>query len=402
MTMKRMLIFLTLTGLLGGLFFFPACDSGGDGDGFVADVEELLGLWVANAADFDMWITLATAQDAIDLMSEGTGGIALTGDVVDNLTWLYGFQDFLGKILLVLNQNPVDLIFGLAGIEKDFPGWALMAMDLIVPISEDFPPQMLMLGGMIDETTVPGELGYIGDTGDLANINYDLGTHTLTVVNIGFLDLINPQGGVLANGTLTHQTIAVPADIPTDILYLHDIPLAGMGDIEFNTDNTFTATLYVDDFGVTPVKAAEEEAIEGTWQVVSENTLRLTVEMEMDGETVTESIDLTYNVTDGTLTLSFEEDLETLMEEMDEEDIDAAMVMGMLELFLGLTPGSLDAVTLEATLILDSVALKGRAAQAVSPLVQKMEQSPYGKSLNKWFVKRIADIGMPIYKAARP
>jgi hypothetical protein len=29
-----------------------------------------------------------------------------------------------------------------------------------------------------------------------------------------------------------------------------------------------------------------------------------------------------------------------------------------------------------------------------------MEQSPYGKSLNKWFIKKIIDLGMPIDKAA--
>jgi len=292
-------------------------------------VTQLLGKWNSNLVSVDTKITTNSNQKAADLLSEGIGSLAVTGSYSATLKYLYNLT--LPMDLQAGAAKADDYMNIHAAIEKS-PLQLLMlpTYPIFVFLSIEMPGV-----GNADALMVLTETDTLILEGDGTGINYDAATLTLTATNAPLAsdDLTK---NVLVNGSLAPKTINVPANTPTSVLTLQ-LPTLGMGSLIFNDDSTFIATILFE---------GEGDSINGKWEIVNGNQLRLISLSE--GGVPEDTLTVDFSIKNDVLTMELNENPLDYIGELDEE-ITEQEAKALIEALFCLTPGSLTDMNVEIT-----------------------------------------------------
>ncbi len=292
-------------------------------------VTQLLGKWNSNLVSVDTKITTNSNQKAADLLSEGIGSLTVTGSYNATLKYLYNLT--LPMDLQAGAAKTGDNMIIHAAIEKS-PLQLLMlpTYPIFVFLSIEMPGV-----GNADALMVLTETDTLILEGDGTGINYDAATLTLTATNAPLAsdDLTK---NVLVNGSLAPKTINVPANTPTSVLTLQ-LPTLGMGSLIFNDDSTFIATILFE---------GEGDSINGKWEIVNGNQLRLISLSE--GGVPEDTLTVDFSIKNDVLTMELNENPLDYIGELDEE-ITEQEAKALIEALFCLTPGSLTDMNVEIT-----------------------------------------------------
>ena len=298
--MKRLLIILPL-------LFWIACDEDAE-DNLTA---ELVGTWYLTGGELYMEMTTNSDQTMIDRFGPGIGSIEVEGAVNTSLTYMFLDEDYGDYYIVIANQF------------LDGP--------------ENLPIYFLSLnsyGGDLSTHfyAVESEDGYIVYFTDSLDLSYDLDSHTVTMGSTEFFgtDMYGDSLSVTLSGTIQANTIAIPANTPTQVDQSHYFDYMPEMTITLEADGSIVRTETSDYY-----EEPETETYEGTWSV-SGDQLIILEEYEGNGETEVDTLEATVSVSGNTLSLIIEENY---CSEAEEDELDECLEEGAME--FGLDPGSL-------------------------------------------------------------
>ena len=299
--MKRLLILLPL-------LFWIACDE----DAKDTLPTELVGTWYLMGGEAYMEMTTNSDQTMIDQFGPGIGSIEVDGAVNTSLTYMI-FDEFDGWVsIMVANQS--------LGGPRNFPFYYLMVssydgdLSVIFSVAESFDY----------------ETYYFTDSLDFS---YDLDSYTVTIGSTEFFGtdmygVVDSSLSVTLSGTIQANTIAIPANTPTQVdqhnNFMPEMTITLEADGSIVRTETF---VYYEE--------PETETYEGTWSV-SGDQLIILEEYEGNGETEVDTTEFTFSLSGNTLSLIMEEDVCE-----PDEDYPMDECLEEVSMAFGLDPGSL-------------------------------------------------------------
>ena len=301
--MKRLLIILPL-------LFWIACDEDTEDDPSV----ELVGTWYLTGGELYMEMTTNSDQTMIDQFGPGIGSIEVEGAVNTSLTYMFLDEDYGDVSIMVANQF-------LDGPEN-FPAYFLIINSYGGDLSTFF-------------YAVESEDDYIFYFTESLDISYDLDSYTVTIGSTEFFGtdmygVVDSSLSVILSGTIQANTIAIPANTPTQVDQSYYFDYMPEMTITLEADGSIVRTETFDYY-----EEPETETYEGTWSV-SGDQLIILEEYEGNGETEVDTTEFTFSLSGNTLSLMMEEDW---CEPDEEYPMDQCLEEGAME--FGLDPGSL-------------------------------------------------------------
>ena len=301
--MKRLLIILPL-------LFWIACDEDTEDDPSV----ELVGTWYLTGGELYMEMTTNSDQTMIDRFRPGIGSIEVEGAVNTSLTYML-LQSYDNDYTIIIANQFLDGpgIFPLYYLMVSSYGGDLSAIFAIAE-SEDY------------------QTFYFTDSLDLS---YDPDSYAVSIVSTEFFGtdmygVVDSSLSVTLSGTIQANTIAIPANTPTQVDQSHYFDYMPEMTITLEADGSIVRTEAFDYY-----EEPETETYEGTWSV-SGDQLIILEEHEGNGETEVDTTEFTFSLSGNTLSLMMEEDW---CEPDEEYPMDQCLEEGELE--FGLDPGSL-------------------------------------------------------------
>ena len=274
---------------------------------------ELVGTWYLSNNEVYMEMTTNSDQTMIDQFGPGIGSIAVEGAVNTSLTYMI-FDEFDGWVsIMVASQS----LYG----PINFPFYYLMFDSYGGNASANF----------VAADSFYYETYYFTDSLDFS---YDLDSYTFTIGSTEFYGtdmygVVDSSLSVTLSGTIQANTIAIPANTPTQVDRSDYYSMPEMT-ITLEADGSIVRTetfVYYEE--------PETETYEGTWSV-SGDQLIILEEYEGNGETEIDTVEFTFSLSGNTLTLIMEEDL---CEPDEDYPMDECLEEGSMA--LGLDPGSL-------------------------------------------------------------
>lgn len=328
---KKIFLFILFLFLSVSLLFFAACEkkSTNSNNGNGTSFSLLVGTWNSQSATVDIKFVTNSAQNAIDLLSEATGNISVSGDHSAQLTYLLSVP--FGQIIACVITN-VSMLQYL--MQPSYPYHLLQL-------------SMTPFANIVTYTAVETENDSTVHIGDFGDFTYNADTYGVTADNADFYsdDL---SSAVIVDGSLTPQTISISANSPTSILPMPiPLPAEDIGVLILNSDSTFTAQFTIDiDF------IDVDTTITGRWNADSEQLMLYNVDSE-GGDTTTITMD--YTLLGNSLGLTAELKLSEVLEEVDTEGLD---VEQLLEAFFALDAGSLEDVIVDISITMSKGSAK--------------------------------------------
>jgi hypothetical protein len=301
--MKRLLILLPL-------LFWIACDE----DAEDTLPTELVGTWYLMGGEAYMEMTTNSDQTMIDRFGPGIGSIEVEGAVNTSLTYMFLDEDYNNYYIVIANQF-------LDGPEN-FPIYYLMVSSYGGDLSTYF-------------YAVESEDDYIFYFTDSLDLSYDPDSYAVTIVSTEFFGtdmygVVDSSLSVILSGTIQANTIAIPANTPTQVDQSHYFDYMPEMTITLEADGSIVRTEAFDYY-----EEPETETYEGTWSV-SGDQLIILEEHEGNGETEVDTTEFTFSLSGNTLSLMMEEDW---CEPDEEYPMDQCLEEGAME--FGLSLGSL-------------------------------------------------------------
>jgi len=298
--MKRLLIILPL-------LFWISCDEDAE-DNLTA---ELVGTWYLTDGELYMEMTTNSDQTMIDQFGPGIGSIEVDGTVNTSLTYMILDEDHGAVSIMVANQSLDGLsIPPFYYLIVSSYGGDLSAVFYAVESEDDF-------------------IFYFTESLDLS---YDLDSYTVTIGSTEFFgtDMYGDSLSVTLSGTIQANSIAIPANTPTQVDQSYYFDYMPEMTITLEADGSIVRTETSDYY-----EEPETETYEGTWSV-SGDQLIILEEYEGNGETEVDTLEATVSVSGNTLSLIIEENY---CSEAEEDELDECLEEGSME--FGLDPGSL-------------------------------------------------------------
>ncbi len=286
---------------------------------------DLIGFWHLINNEMVMKITTNSNQNIIDMNSEGTGSINLTGDINASLTYL-NFMDYDGyKSITASNSSLMNMTY---------PKY-----NLNITPSEYYSSYQLTI--QEDETS------YTMYQTDTVDYSFDENTYTLIINSSNFYKLdmstyqIDSSSVITVSGTLQNTGINILANTPTEI------------DMGFNEDGDSETTITIEKDGSWSTTTNDgydgmTETTTGTWEIV-DGKLVIIESYAEGGITVIDTMEFEYEIKDKNLIIKFEE----VWCGSDEEESQEQCYENT-ELMLGLENGSLINVTAFMTMTLST------------------------------------------------
>ena len=301
--MKRLLIILPL-------LFWISCDEDAE-DNLTA---ELVGTWYLTDGELYMEMTTNSDQTMIDRFGPGIGSIEVDGTVNTSLTYMILDEDYGAVSIMVANQSP---FFG----PSIYPIYYLMVSSYGGDLSAVF-------------YAVESE-DYNYYSTESLDLSYDLDSYTVTMGSTEFFGtdmygVVDSSLSVTLSGTIQANTIAIPANTPTQVDQYNYFDYMPEMTIILEADGSIVRTETYDYY-----EEPETETYEGTWSV-SGDQLIILEEYEGNGETEIDTVEFTFSLSGNTLSLIMEEDL---CEPDEDYPMDECLEEGSMA--LGLDPGSL-------------------------------------------------------------
>ena len=329
--MKKSILYVLFISLLCLSVMFVSCDgdssTDGNGNGN-SHPSSLVGVWAVIEAIVTETITTNSNQTAVDLISEGTGALNVTGSENATLTYVAAI-DSGGVVQGMASNVPLFEILDLNDLkirEKiRNPNLAISELKT----ASTYPLYILYFSSeegsyfsaMQDETTGSAYFGTID------GLSFDMTTYTLTATNYTLYGYGYDQI-VIINGQLQGAFLNIPANTPTALIN-EDMTEYFEGDsLAVNADGTYTGDL-------------GDEPSAGTWNVTGTNTLVITDTTENDT-----TIYATYALSDGDLILTMDSD------PCEEEYENQTDCFNYYENMFGLDEGSITALTAQMTITL--------------------------------------------------
>ena len=272
---------------------------------------ELVGTWYLTDGELYMEMTTNSDQTMIDSFGPGIGSIAVEGAVNTSLTYMFLDEDYGEVSIMVANQS------------LDGPG---------------IPPLYYLIvssyGGELSAIfyALESEDDYIYYFTESLDLSYDLDSYTVTIGSTEFFgtDMYGVVDSVILSGTIQANTIAIPANTPTQVdqsYYFDNMPEMT---ITLEADGSIVRTETYDYY-----EEPETETYEGTWSV-SGDQLIILEEYEGNGETEVDTTEFTFSLSGNTLSLIMEEDVCE-----PDEDYPMDECLEEVSMAFGLDPGSL-------------------------------------------------------------
>ena len=299
--MKRLLIILPL-------LFWIACDE----DAEDTLPTELVGTWYLTDGELYMEMTTNSDQTMIDQFGPGIGSIEVDGTVNTSMTYMIADEDYGWVSIMVTNQSIYE--------PGNFPFYYLMVSSYDGDLSANFA-----VAESFDYETY-----YFTDSLDFS---YDLDSYTVTIGSTEFFGtdmygVVDSSLSVTLSGTIQANTIAIPANTPTQVDQNNNF-MPEMT-ITLEADGSIVRTETYDYY-----EEPETETYEGTWSV-SGDQLIILEEYEGNGETEVDTAEFTFSLSGNTLALIIEEDLCE-----PDEDYPMDECLEEVSMAFGLDPGSL-------------------------------------------------------------
>ena len=274
---------------------------------------ELVGTWYLSNSGVYMEMTTNSDQTMIDQVGPGIGSIAVDGAVNTSMTYMISDEDYGWVSIMVANQSIYE--------PRNFPFYYLMVSSYDGDASANFAAA----------ESFDYETYYFTDSLDFS---YDLDSYTFTIGSTEFYGtdmygVVDSSLSVTLSGTIQANTIAIPANTPTQVDQSYYFSMPEMT-ITLEADGSIVRTeifVYYEE--------PETETYEGTWSV-SGDQLIILEEYEGNGETEIDTVEFTFSLSGNTLTLIMEEDL---CEPDEDYPMDECLEEGSMA--LGLDPGSL-------------------------------------------------------------
>jgi len=263
------------------IFTFSACEKEEE-EGDTQHPAKLVGTWDQIDAGIDFIITTNSSQTAFDIISEGVGGISVTGGHMAELTYMFGEVEEDSSVVVVVSTSSSFILED----ELSFPFLTIFGMPSYYSFMGFFAVDV-----MEDTLTFRAEQG---------NYTFDQSSGSLTIPSTV---LYNEEktDSVIVSGSLAYQQIDVPAHTPTTIVSITaPAEVYGVTTVVLDEDGTFSRTTVYDD--------VETETSTGTWEVVGDGMMTVIETYIYEGETVTDTLDITFTVESGFLTIKFQED----------------------------------------------------------------------------------------------
>ena len=274
---------------------------------------ELVGTWYLSNSEAYMEMTTNSDQTMIDQFGPGIGSIAVEGAVNTSLTYMILDEDYGAVSIMVANQSIYE--------PRNFPFYYLMVSSYDGDLSANF----------YAAESFDYETYYFTDSLDFS---YDLDSYTFTIGSTEFygtnmFGVVDSSLSVTLSGTIQANTIAIPANTPTQVDRSDYYSMPEMT-ITLEADGSIvrTETYYY-------YEEPETETYEGTWSV-SGDQLIILEEYEGNGETEIDTVEFTFSLSGNTLSLIIEEDV---CEPDEDYPMDECLEEGSMA--LGLDPGSL-------------------------------------------------------------
>ena len=260
-----------------------------------------------------MEMTTNSDQTMIDQFGPGIGSIAVDGAVNTSMTYMISDEDYGWVSIMVANQSIYE--------PRNFPFYYLMVSSYDGDLSANF----------YAAESFDYETYYFTDSLDFS---YDLDSYTFTIGSTEFYGtdmygVVDSSLSVTLSGTIQANTIAIPANTPTQVDRSDYYSMPEMT-ITLEADGSIVRTetfVYYEE--------PETETYEGTWSV-SGDQLIILEEYEGNGETEIDTVEFTFSLSGNTLSLIMEEDV---CEPDEDYPMDECLEEGSMA--LGLDPGSL-------------------------------------------------------------
>ena len=274
---------------------------------------ELVGTWYLSNSEAYMEMTTNSDQTMIDQIRPGIGSIAVDGAFDTSMTYMI-LEQFDGSVSIILaNQSIYE--------PRNFPFYYLMVSSYDGDLSANF----------YAAESFDYETYYFTDSLDFS---YDLDSYTFTIGSTEFYEtnmfgVVDSSLSVTLSGTIQANTIAIPANTPTQVDQSYYFSMPEMT-ITLEADGSIVRTetfVYYEE--------PETETYEGTWSV-SGDQLIILEEYEGNGETEIDTVEFTFSLSGNTLSLIIEEDV---CEPDEDYPMDECLEEGSMA--LGLDPGSL-------------------------------------------------------------
>ena len=273
---------------------------------------ELVGTWYLTDGELYMEMTTNSDQTMIDQFGPGIGSIEVDGTVNTSMTYMIADEDYGWVSIMVTNQSIYE--------PGNFPFYYLMVssydgdLSVIFSVAESFDY----------------ETYYFTDSLDFS---YDLDSYTFTIGSTEFFGtdmygVVDSSLSVTLSGTIQANTIAIPANTPTQVDQNNNF-MPEMT-ITLEADGSIVRTETYDYY-----EEPETETYEGTWSV-SGDQLIILEEYEGNGETEVDTAEFTFSLSGNTLALIIEEDLCE-----PHEDYPMDECLEEVSMAFGLDPGSL-------------------------------------------------------------
>jgi len=334
--MKRLLIILPL-------LFWIACDE----DAEDTLPTELVGTWYLSNSGVYMEMTTNSDQTMIDQIGPGIGSIAVDGAVNTSMTYMISDEDYGWVSIMVANQSIYE--------PRNFPFYYLMVSSYDGDLSANFA-----VAESFDYETY-----YFTDSLDFS---YDLDSYTFTIGSTEFFGtdmygVVDSSLSVTLSGTIQANTIAIPANTPTQVDQNNNF-MPEMT-ITLEADGSIVRTETYDYY-----EEPETETYEGTWSV-SGDQLIILEEYEGNGETEVDTAEFTFSLSGNTLALIIEEDLCE-----PDEDYPMDECLEEVSMAFGLDPGSLtDLVMVQIINFSNTPPMLARAAS--KPILKHLLQRKF-------------------------
>ena len=275
---------------------------------------ELVGTWYLSNSEAYMEMTTNSDQTMIDQIRPGIGSIAVDGAFDTSMTYMI-LEQFDGSVSIILaNQSIYE--------PRNFPFYYLMVDSY---------------GGVLSANFYAAESWDYGTYyfTDSLDLSYDLDSYTVTMGSTEFFGtdmygVVDSSLSVTLSGTIQANTIAIPANTPTQVDQYNYFDYMPEMTIILEADGSIVRTETYDYY-----EEPETETYEGTWSV-SGDQLIILEEYEGNGETEIDTVEFTFSLSGNTLTLIMEEDL---CEPDEDYPMDECLEEGSMA--LGLDPGSL-------------------------------------------------------------
>ena len=308
---------------------------------------ELVGTWYLTDGELYMEMTTNSDQTMIDQFGPGIGSIAVEGAVNTSMTYMISDEDYGWVSIMVANQSIYE--------PRNFPFYYLMVSSYDGDLSANFA-----VAESFDYETY-----YFTDSLDFS---YDLDSYTVTIGSTEFFGtdmygVVDSSLSVTLSGTIQANTIAIPANTPTQVDQNNNF-MPEMT-ITLEADGSIVRTETYDYY-----EEPETETYEGTWSV-SGDQLIILEEYEGNGETEVDTAEFTFSLSGNTLALIIEEDLCE-----PDENYPMDECLEEVSMAFGLDPGSLtDLVMVQIINFSNTPPMLARAAS--KPILKHLLQRKF-------------------------